>query len=242
MMIIERVRNVRGKTRYAIAIVLLCGLLAGGFGVSLSLGQDKGKRRVIGEVTLPLPQTKGKMSLEEALSLRRSIRKFTAERLTIAEVGQLMWAAQGITDKARGFRTAPSAGATYPLEVYLVMPDGFFHYVPTTHRLERLGNEDLRLALGGVSSTQDYVRDAPLDIVLTGIVARTAGKYGDRAARYMHFEAGHAAQNVLLQATALGLGAVVVGGVADESIQKILALPADEVPLYIVPVGHPEKK
>ncbi len=156
------------------------------------------------EVTLPPPRTQGGMSLTEALAHRRSVRSYTEQSLTWEEISQLLWAAQGVTDP-RGFRAAPSAGALYPLEVYLVLPEGWYHYRPADHRLEVRGRGDLRRDLWMVGLNQEALLRAPALFVITGVVSRTAAKYGDRAERYVFLEAGHAAQNLLLQATALGL-------------------------------------
>lgn len=190
------------------------------------------------EVALLPPQTQGGMSLTEALARRRSVRSYTEQRLTWEEISQLLWAAQGITDR-RGFRTAPSAGALYPLEVYLVLPEGWYHYRPADHRLEVRGQGDLRRDLWMVGLRQEALLRAPALLVITGVVSRTAAKYGDRAERYVFLEAGHAAQNLLLQATALGLGAVPIGAFDDAGVRRVLGLSPAETPLYLIPVGRP---
>lgn len=187
---------------------------------------------------LPSPARQGKLSLEEALSRRRSIRDFADQRLDEATIGQLLWAAQGITHRD-GRRTAPSAGALYPLEFYAATADGLFHYEPGTHGLTRRAPGDVRAAIARAALGQESVREAPLLIVVTAVHERTSGKYGGRAERYVHMEAGHAAQNVLLQATALGLGAVPVGAFDDDALARALALGDRERPLYLIPVGRP---
>lgn len=192
----------------------------------------------VGEIPLPTPGQRGGVSLEEALTKRRSIRAFTEEGLTWAEISQLLWAGQGITDP-QGFRTAPSAGALYPLELYAATGEGVYHYLPQGHRLAMLSPEDMRLWLWEAGLEQDALREAPAIIVITAIYARTEGKYGPRAERYVRLEAGHAAQNILLQATALDLGAVPIGAFYDQKVQEVLALPSDHEPLYLIPVGHP---
>jgi SagB-type dehydrogenase family enzyme len=180
------------------------------------------------------------MSVEEALTRRRSVRSFAAKDLTMKQVSQLAWAAQGITDPARGFRTAPSAGALYPLEVYLVKRDGLFRYIPEGHKLLRRSEEDLRGSLSEAAFGQSSVREAALDIVIIAIYERTRVKYGAKAERYVHIEAGHVGQNIHLQAIALGLGSVSVGGFDDRAVARVLSLPSDESPLYIIPVGYPQ--
>lgn len=188
---------------------------------------------------LPAPSTSG-VSLEDALRRRRSVREFTREQLTDAELSQLLWAAQGITHPS-GYRTAPSAGALYPLEIYVATRDGLFHYEPRQHHLMRVQTKDPRPALERAALDQDAVAAAPTVFVVSGIPRRTAAKYGGRAERYVLLEAGHVAQNLLLQAAALGLGAVPIGAFHDAKIREAMGLPNDEIPLYLVPVGHPRR-
>jgi SagB-type dehydrogenase family enzyme len=167
------------------------------------------------------------------------VREFKDEPLTLAELGQLLWAAQGVTNQY-GFRTAPSAGALYPLEVYAVTREGAYHYEPQGHRLTVHLEGDLRQALYEAALRQDPVLDAPVVFVIAAVYGRTAAKYGaERSPRYVHLEAGHAAQNVLLQAVALNLGAVPIGAFYDERVQEVLKLPSDQQPLYLIPVGRP---
>lgn len=190
-------------------------------------------------VSLPAPTRAGRVSLEEALTRRRSVREFAAKPLPEATLGQLLWAAQGITHPD-GLRTAPSAGALYPLEVYVATATGFYHYNPRRHELERRSSTDLRPALARAALEQASIREAGAVIVFAAAVKRTAYKYGPaRAPRYVFLEVGHAAQNVLLQATALGLGAVPVGAFHDADVQRALSVPKDEEPVYLVPVGYP---
>jgi len=179
------------------------------------------------------------MSVEEALRRRRSVREFREKLLTDQELSQLLWAAQGITDAA-GLRTAPSAGALYPLELYVSTPQGFYRYEPRGHRLRRSADGDLRPAIYRAALEQEAIRQAPAVLVIAAVYERTAFKYGQaRAPRYVHVEVGHAAQNVLLEAVALGLGGVPIGAFDDLALQKALGLPADHKPLYLIPVGHP---
>ena len=190
-------------------------------------------------IPLPAPATDGQTSIEAALAQRRSVREFSARPLTDAELGQLLWAAQGITDQT-GYRTAPSAGALYPLEIYVATGDGLFHYEVDRHALATLDRTDLRPALHQAALRQGAVSQAPALFVIAAVYQRTAGKYGaERSPRYVHLEAGHAAQNLLLQAVALGLGAVPIGAFDDTDVQRVLNLPAEEEPLYLIPVGQP---
>ncbi|MBC7334381.1 MAG: SagB/ThcOx family dehydrogenase [Actinobacteria bacterium] len=206
---------------------------------SLDIEQIYPKERE--EIVLPQPKLKGDASLEEILGRRRSVREFSSKELDLEEISQLLWAAQGITQKATGFRTAPSAGALYPIEIFLAKKDGVFHYVPEEHKIVRLASTDIRESLSRACLFQSSVSDAPVDIVITAIYERTTIKYGERGIRYVHLEAGHVCQNILLQATALGLGAVPVGAFDDNEIRKIIKLPEEFAPLYVVPVGYPEE-
>ncbi|MFQ5942210.1 MAG: SagB/ThcOx family dehydrogenase [Anaerolineales bacterium] len=190
-------------------------------------------------IKLPDPLAEGPISLEAALPRRRSIREYSTKTLTMDQISQLLWAAQGVTD-ASGHRTAPSAGATYPLELYLVTGDGLFQYKPLDHSLQQLRDGDLRRDLFAASLEQEFILEAPATFVFAAVFARTENRYGSsRSPRYIHMEVGHAAQNMMLQAISLGLGTVPVGAYEDESVSRVLELPADHIPLYLVPVGHP---
>ncbi|HOQ99842.1 MAG TPA: SagB/ThcOx family dehydrogenase [Anaerolineae bacterium] len=188
---------------------------------------------------LPPPRTRGSLSLEEALERRRSIRTLGGEALSRQDIGQLLWATQGVTSP-EGLRTAPSAGALYPLEVYVATAAGAYHYLPGGHALEQVVPGDLRPDLWRAALHQEPVRQAAAVFVVAGVYERTAAKYGvERAPRYVHLEAGHAAQNLLLEATTLGLGTVPIGAFDDLAVQLALGLPGEQRPLYLVPVGHP---
>jgi SagB-type dehydrogenase family enzyme len=178
------------------------------------------------------------VSLEAAMATRRSVRELANDPLSRAELGQLLWAAQGITDE-EGRRTVPSAGATYPLDVLVATEEGVARYVPDGHRLAWLGATDVRAALRMAAGDQAVVGEAAAVIVISGVVERTAPRYGERAERCVTLEAGHATQNVLLQAIALELGAVPVGSFDDAEVHRVLGLATGEAPLYLVPVGHP---
>jgi SagB-type dehydrogenase family enzyme len=195
------------------------------------------------QTLLPPVESKGELSVEEAIQLRRSVREFGQGRLDLADVSQLLWSAQGITGRG-GFRAAPSAGALYPLELYLVAGDieglsaGVYRYRPKTHELIHLTSGDLRKRLASAALGQSCVRRAPAVLVIASVYKRSAGKYGQRGHRYAHIEVGHAAQNVYLQATARGLGTVFVGAFDDAEIQDVLGLPPDHEPLGLMPVGR----
>ncbi len=210
-------------------------------------------------IKLPEPATDGGMPLGQTLSARRSVRAYDGKAIPLANVSQLLWAAQGVTEPMPnppatwnpkwgqwrgGRRTAPSAGALYPLEVYVLatavdgLERGLYRYIPGEHALVRTGAvepKDLAKAALG----QDDIAQASLVVIIAGVYERTAAKYGERAPRYVHIEVGAAAENLMLQASGLGLSTVIIGAFVDEAVQKTLALPADQAPLAIIPVGHP---
>ena len=194
-------------------------------------------------IKLPEPRFDSDVSLEQSLLQRRSTRSYTGESLTLPDVSQLLWAAQGVTDD-RGFRTAPSAGGLYPLEVYIVagnvenLAPGIYKYGPDLHELIPVVAGDRRSELADAALGQAWVKEGALAIVFTAAYERTTGKYGERGIRYVHIEAGHAAQNLCLQAAAMDLGVVTVGAFHDEKVLELLNLPGDEQPLYVIPVGR----
>ena len=221
------------------AAVLLLGVCLAGAVSGAEVRGGTMKTATRDTVELPAPSQHGAMSLEEALAARRSVRRFESTALTTRQLGQLLWAAQGVTSRD-GLRTAPSAGALHPLEAYVLTADGFFHYEPREHRLILRSERDLRDALGDSALGQETVSLAPAVFVLAGVYERTEHKYGSqRAPRYVHLEAGHAAQNLLLEAVALGLGGTPVGAFDDAAVREVLGLPPEEQPLYLVVVGVP---
>ncbi|MFA4720157.1 SagB/ThcOx family dehydrogenase [Pyrococcus kukulkanii] len=206
------------------------------------LPRERGETRMMGEVIkLPEPRLTGEMSVEEAIAKRRSIRRYRNESLTLQELSQLLWAAQGITEPNRKFRAAPSAGATYPFEVYVVvgrvegLEPGIYHYDPFSHSIKLIKRGDFRRALQKAALNQAWVGSAAIDIVLVAYYERTTKYYGERGRMYVHMEAGHIGQNIYLQATALNLGTVAVGAFYEDQVAEILGV--DGVPLYIFPVG-----
>ncbi|MDP2910305.1 MAG: SagB/ThcOx family dehydrogenase [bacterium] len=208
------------------------------------INQKQKRYMSLEEIILPQPEKISKVSIEEALLERRSVREYKDEPLKLKEVSQILWAAQGITEPTWGGRTAPSAGGLYPLELYLVvkkvenLEPGLYHYLPQGHKLTRVleGNINEELAAAGLN--QSWIRNAPINLVITAFYSRTINKYGERGIRYVHLEAGHAAQNVYLQAQSLGLGTVTVGAFDDDEIRKLLNLSEEETPLYIMPIGR----
>ncbi|MBU3901102.1 SagB/ThcOx family dehydrogenase [Patescibacteria group bacterium] len=199
-----------------------------------------------GYMALPEPKKESKTSIEEALLKRRSIREYKDEALSLEEISQILWSAQGITAPERGGRTAPSAGALYPLEIYLVvrkienLESGVYHYLPEGHEIKQVLEKDIsgELAIAGLN--QMFIKEAPANIVISAVFSRTTSKYGERGNQYVYMEAGHAAENIYLQVESLGLGTVTVGAFSDEEIKRILNL-REEIPLYIMPIGRINK-
>jgi len=218
-------------------LFIAISILAAAF---ILIGREDLVMAKVKEIQLPQPLTKGKVSLEETIARRRSQRSFKGKELTLEEISQLLWAAQGITGKegAHNFRSVPSAGALYPMEVYALTKDGLYHYVPENNILEVLDERDLRSNLAIAAFGQSSVSQAALDIVICAVYERVTAKYGERGKRYVEIEAGHVAQNIHLQAVALGLGSVPIGAFSDEKVKDVLKLPLNQVPLYIIPVGH----
>ena len=191
---------------------------------------------------LPEPRLTSEVSVEETLLKRRSVREYAELPLIVGDISQLLWSAQGITTQWGG-RAAPSAGALYPLEVYLVvgcvdkLAAGVYKYRPESHELVKVRDDDVRGELAKSALGQTWVKEGAIDIVIAAVYERTTKKYGDRGVRYVHMEAGHAAQNIYLQAAALNLGMVTVGAFDDDRVKEILGMAGDEVPLYVIPVG-----
>jgi SagB-type dehydrogenase family enzyme len=223
---------------------LIVLITVGGFMFTRFRREAPGSARVEGaHIELPDPVDDSDTSIEETLLKRRSLREYQPGELTLVEMGQLLWAAQGVTG-SQGQRTAPSAGALYPLEVYLISREvaelaaGTYHYLPSEHALQRIVEGNIQDELTWAALGQESLRQAAAIIALTAVYERTARKYGERAKRYVHMEVGCAAQNVALQAESLGLGTVFIGAFRDDEVKKILALPVDEHPLCLLPVGR----
>jgi len=206
-------------------------------------------------IKLPSPQLKGKVPLEEAILRRRSVRRYRREPLQLSQLSQILWSAQGITE-TRGFRAAPSAGATYPLEIFVFvgkqsviasdakqapqeLQAGIYHYEVESHSLNLHKSADLRPDLARAALNQEFIIDAPVDIVICALYHRTSYRYGNRGERYVHIEVGHVGENIHLQAVALGLATVEVGAFHDEEVREVLGAEEQIKPLYIMPVGKP---
>ena len=201
-------------------------------------------------IKLPEPTLQG-MTVEDAIRARRSIRSYSPDSLDPVEVSQLLFAAQGITGKrgSRLLRAAPSAGATYPIEVYVVvgrvrgLAPGIYHYLPREHALEVVRKGEYGDSLAAVCLGQTMPREAALSIVLTAIPERTTSVYGERGLRYIYMEAGHVSQNICLEATSLGLGAVPIGAFFDARLRRLLGIcDESEMSLYVNCIGRPAKR
>jgi SagB-type dehydrogenase family enzyme len=206
------------------------------------------QRTVISTVNLPSPILKGNLSVEQAIQDRRSIRHYTNQSLTLQDVSQLLWAAQGITDKTNNLRAAPSGGQVYPLEVYIVvgkggvtgLAEGVYHYNPYNNSLEKTSESDVRPDLSQAANGQPWVKEAPVDIVITGNYNKMIAKYKDEtlSTRFVNLEAGHVGENIYLEAGARNLVTVALGSFKDDQVHQIIGLPDNENTIYIFPVGH----
>lgn len=194
-------------------------------------------------IVLPEPCTDGSCSVEKALKTRRSFRQFGQQPLTLAQLGQLLWAAQGITHPW-GFRTVPSAGGLFPLEVYVEaalvqgLAPGIYRYQASGHRLEVVAAGARNVPLASAALGQSSVESAAAVIVLAAVYERTTSQYGERGASYVLLEAGHVAQSIELQAASAGLGAVSIGAFVDRQVSEVLELRPDEQPIYLIAVGR----
>jgi SagB-type dehydrogenase family enzyme len=234
------------KWIFSIALPVLLAATTGGLGDPSGhrTGADEKARPTI--VPLPDPDLKG-MTVEEAIKIRRSQRGYMETPIGLKELSQLLFAAQGITGREASvpLRAAPSAGALYPIELYVVvnhpgqLQRGLYHYEPELHALRLLRGEDLRARLSQACLGQEFVGQASVALIMTAIYSRTTGRYGQRGQRYVHMEAGHISQNIYLQATSLGLGSVAVGAFHDDQLNELLGADGEkETALYVHPVGQ----
>ena len=186
---------------------------------------------------LPSPHWHGKLSLEDVMARRRSIRKLASGPLTWDEIGQLLWSAYGITEPKEGLRTTPSAGALYPLEIYVMTAEGIYHYRPKAHEVVQMSRRDVRAELRKAALDQECM-DAPCVMLLAAVYERVTQKYPDIGKICVDFEVGHCAQNVLLQVVALGLAAVPVAAFTPKRVRELIKLPEQQIPLYMIPIGR----
>jgi len=191
-------------------------------------------------INLPEPVFEGNFSVERAISERRSVRAYSSKDLTVEAISRLLWAAQGVTG-SNGLRAAPSAGALYPLEIYLAKRDGLYRYIPEGHKLKKISDKNIKNDLALASRGQTFVEKAPIDIIICAVYERVTARYGKRGIRYTDIEVGHASQNVHLEAVSMGLSSVPVGAFDDDAVAKVLGLPVNEKPIYIIPVGYKEQ-
>lgn len=199
----------------------------------------------IAVIDLPKPKHSGEHSIEEVLLKRRSVRSYADEPLSLGDISQLLWAAQGLTGN-EGKRTAPSAGAIYPLSIYLVaanvndLPAAVYRYDSVCHSLIRIEEGDKRKQLYGAALMQGALRHCAAILVFAADYRPVMMKYFEKAKRYVHMEVGHAAQNVCLQAVSLGIGTVMMGAFLSTAVKKVIQLRANEEPLYLMPLGKPQ--
>ena len=227
-------------TRRQLGLLLGGGLAAAAACASMPPRRHLAQRRPDRVWALPPPTPSTSLMLSTTLARRQSVRAFTGAEPDVGQISQLLWAAQGVT-RGWGGRTAPSAGALYPLDVYAVTRGTLWHYLPEGHRVEQWdAPTTLPAELRDAAVGQPAISARPLLLVVTGTTRRSAGKYGARASRFVTLEAGHCAQNVLLQAVAIGLGAVPVGAFSDEAVRHRLGLPDEVTPYYLIAVGTPE--
>ena len=238
------------QTKISRAILTVCCLVVFSVAVGPVFGQAATRRSEREEsqrrprrgglkvVQLPAPTLSGSISVEEAISKRRSVRQFADKPLSYAQMGQLCWAGQGITDKEHGLRAAPSAWDIYPIELYLITYDGLFVYRPEDHSMEQIQTADLRKQLSNTVG-QASIAEAACDIVIAGSVRKLMPKSGNKAGKFLSLEAGHVAENMQLQAVTLGLASVAVGDFETRNVARVCGLPGDLEPLMIVCVGHP---
>lgn len=189
------------------------------------------------DIILPKPNLKGNISLEECIYRRESIRKYADQEIDLEKISQILWVSQGKKDHKR---TVPSAGATYPLEIWVILKNkGLYHYDLETHSLEFIKRDNVLNDLVKASWDQNFIKEAYLNIVISADYSRTTHRYGERGYRYVYIEVGHCAQNIHLQAIALGLVSVPIGAFNDHQVKEILYLPKNQAPLYIIPIGYP---
>lgn len=195
---------------------------------------------------LPKPSFDGKVSVEKAIKERRTLRDFRERTLSLSHLSQLLWAAQGITDSTTGRRSAPSGGALYPLDIYVLIGEngvekieaGVYHYLPEEHSITMILKGDRRREISRASLSQMWMAKAPVIFIITAEYKRITGKYGERGIRYALIEVGHAGQNLFLEAEASGLGAGIVGAFNDPEVSKVASLPSEHEPILIMPVGY----
>lgn len=241
------------KSQYVILTIILLLTLLVVYMVSTTslkpVQRENQSRIVLGTFDLPPATVTSNMSVDQAIRSRRSVRTYSTTSLTLQDVSQLLWASQGITDTDRNYRTAPSAGHVFPMEMYLVTGNnsvqglgaGIYHYNPFNHTLEKIAEGDLRYNLSQAAHQQKWVETAPISMVITGNYQKMKEKYPDEriSTRFVDIEAGHIGENIYLEAVAHGMGTVAIGSFYDDQMINLLKLPSTETPIYIYPVGYP---
>ena len=198
------------------------------------------------QMNLPKPKLKGEVSVEAAIKHRRTIRSYLSKPLTLNQLSQILWSAQGITEDRGYKRAAPSGGALYPIDIYAVVGDnsveelkaGIYHYEPHKHAVLLIAEGDFRTDVARAALSQMWMAKAPLNLVVTSEYSQITSKYGSRGERYAMIEAGHVGQNIFLQAEALGLRAGIVGAFHDNDVMRVIRISSSHDPLLILPVGY----
>ena len=242
------------KSILSLTILIFVIIIFGSFSIDTIFNNDMNSnpgKQSDNKIQLPEPVLISDISVEEALVNRRSIREFKSDALTLDQVSQILWAAYGINEPRSnpaflrgGLRTAPSAGALYPLDIYLVcgnvegLQAGIYKYIAEVHGLELVSEGDVRKDLAKAALDQDFLEVAPISIVYVAIFNRTTQKYGKRGReRYVCMDIGHSAQNVYLQTYTLNLGTCAIGAFTDKMVSMVMLLTDREEPLYIMPIG-----
>jgi SagB-type dehydrogenase family enzyme len=241
------------KSQYVILTIILLLTLLVVYMVSTTslkpVQRENQSRIVLGTFELPPATVTSNMSVDQAIRSRRSVRTYSTTSLTLQDVSQLLWASQGITDTDRNYRTAPSAGHVFPMEMYMVTGNnsvqglgaGIYHYNPFNHTLEKIAEGDMRYNLSQAAHQQKWVETAPISLIITGNYQKMKEKYPDEriSTRFVDIEAGHIGENIYLEAVAHGMGTVAIGSFYDDQMINLLKLPSTETPIYIYPVGYP---
>ncbi|MCL5068840.1 MAG: SagB/ThcOx family dehydrogenase [Thaumarchaeota archaeon] len=235
----------KSTRRNFLRTLVFIGTVIGGFASGIIGFQTISRVVKTSGISIPAPLLKGSISLEETIARRRSIREYSSKPISVSQLSQILWAAQGISHV--GLRSAPSAGALYPLEIYVVvrkngvtgLQPGIYHYENGNHTLSSMKDGDCSQELQAASQDQEAVGNAAACIVITAVFERTMARYGQRGVQYVFQESGHAAQNIYLQSTALGLGCVVIGAFDDDGVRRVIGVSNDERPVSVQPIGVP---
>lgn len=225
-----------GKMKRLIFLVVIIVL----FG-AVCLSQSRSRSLPLRIVELPDPKLSGPLSIEEVLAKPVTMPQFTTEQVKFLQIGQLAWAGQGIIDKQSGLRTVPSVEGTHPVKLYFAIEKGLFVYVPQSHSLEEVFDDDIRDTLGQATLQPQTVAQAACDVIVVGELKKFPPKYRNKARKYLFLETGRIAQNIQLQTAALELVSVSVENFDTKKVRKACKLPTTLEPICIVSVGFPRE-